>query len=102
MFLFIIKVNDMMFSARMIFVSCLTVLSHLVNAQAISSYDPQEAFASTFYPDNGNEYRTADGRPGPKYWQNRADYRISASLNDTAHSVNGSVEITYTNNSPQQ
>ena len=24
-----------------------------------------------------NEYRTASGAPGPKYWQQRADYDIS-------------------------
>ncbi len=24
-----------------------------------------------------NEYRTASGAPGPKYWQQRADYNIT-------------------------
>jgi hypothetical protein len=27
-----------------------------------------------------NEYRTASGAPGPKYWQQRADYKIKCSL----------------------
>ena len=30
-----------------------------------------------------NEFRLADGEPGPRYWQNRADYDIRATL-DTA------------------
>ncbi|MEP6990212.1 MAG: M1 family peptidase, partial [bacterium] len=28
----------------------------------------------------GNEYRAGSGAPGPKYWQNHADYDIKASL----------------------
>ena len=27
-----------------------------------------------------NEYRTASGAPGPKYWQQRADYDIKCDL----------------------
>jgi hypothetical protein len=38
--------------------------------------------------------------PGPKYWQNRADYKINCTLNTDNHGVSGNVEITYTNNSP--
>jgi hypothetical protein len=47
-----------------------------------------------------NQYRAADGSPGPEYWQQRADYRISATLDTAAKSVSGQVTITYTNNSP--
>jgi hypothetical protein len=47
-----------------------------------------------------NEYRSASGAPGPKYWQQKADYVISAELNDTNQSITGSETITYTNNSP--
>ncbi len=71
-----------------------------VSAQQWGNYNPEEAFAADFYPSYGDEYRTADGRPGPKYWQNRADYNINASLDEIKNSVSGSVEITYTNNSP--
>ncbi|HEX8386472.1 MAG TPA: M1 family peptidase, partial [Rubricoccaceae bacterium] len=48
-----------------------------------------------------NRYRSADGRPGPDYWQNRNDYRISAALDTTTHTVTGTVRLTYTNNSPE-
>ncbi|HYE95500.1 MAG TPA: hypothetical protein VD962_04785, partial [Rubricoccaceae bacterium] len=30
-----------------------------------------------------NAYRAADGRPGPAYWQNRADYEIAVTLDTT-------------------
>src|SRR5688572_33261874 len=49
-----------------------------------------------------NEYRTGSGAPGPKYWQQKADYVISVELNDDNQSIIGSETITYTNNSPDQ
>lgn len=47
-----------------------------------------------------NEYRSGSGSPGPKYWQQKADYKIEAELNDDTQSISGSESITYTNNSP--
>ena len=47
-----------------------------------------------------NRFRSADGQPGPDYWQQRADYNISATLDTATRSVAGSVTIKYTNNSP--
>jgi len=47
-----------------------------------------------------NEYRTGSGTPGPKYWQQKADYVISVELNDANQSITGKETITYTNNSP--
>jgi hypothetical protein len=47
-----------------------------------------------------NEYRTGSGAPGPKYWQQRADYVINAELNDDNQSIAGSETIRYYNNSP--
>ena len=47
-----------------------------------------------------NEYRTGAGTPGPKYWQQKADYSIDVELNDANQSIAGSETITYTNNSP--
>lgn len=54
-----------------------------------------------FYPAYGDNVRAADGTPGPDYWQNRADYKIDASIDDATHKISGTVVITYTNNSPQ-
>jgi hypothetical protein len=47
-----------------------------------------------------NEYRTASGAPGPKYWQQRCDYDIKAKLDETALRLTGSETVTYYNNSP--
>src|SRR5580765_6390143 len=65
-----------------------------------SNYDNHEAFNPQFYPYPGNDFRSASGEPGPKYWQNRADYKINCTLDTTQHAVNGDAELTYTNNSP--
>ena len=63
-------------------------------------YDHRKTFDPNFYPQSGNDYRSASGEPGPKYWQNRADYKINCTLNTELHKVSGEVELTYTNNSP--
>jgi len=47
-----------------------------------------------------NEYRSGSGAPGPKYWQQKADYVMAIELNDDNQSINGSETITYSNNSP--
>jgi hypothetical protein len=67
-----------------------------------SKYNYRDAFGPNFYSKNGNEYRAADGQPGPKYWQNRADYQLAATLNDQTNEITGSEILTYTNNSPQK
>jgi hypothetical protein len=47
-----------------------------------------------------NEYRTASGAPGPKYWQQRCDYNIKAELDEKNLSLTGSETVSYYNNSP--
>jgi hypothetical protein len=47
-----------------------------------------------------NEYRSGSGAPGSKYWQQRADYLITAELDDSNQTISGSETITYFNNSP--
>lgn len=47
-----------------------------------------------------NMYRSASGAPGPKYWQQRADYDIEAQLDDEKQRLTGAETITYFNNSP--
>ena len=81
----------------------LLALSHALPAfsqEKTSNYSYTEAFAPLFFKNNGNDYRSASGKPGPAYWQNAADYKIQASLNDQNDQITGSVEITYSNNSP--
>ena len=47
-----------------------------------------------------NEYRTASGAPGPKYWQQRCDYDITCELDEPNLRLNGKETVTYYNNSP--
>lgn len=47
-----------------------------------------------------SEYRTASGAPGHKYWQQKADYKIKARLDEENKYLYGDEIITYTNNSP--
>src|SRR5580692_653687 len=69
---------------------------------AQSNYDQHEAFAPIFYPSYGDDIRSASGSPGSKYWQNNADYKINATLDDVNNSITGTVFITYKNNSPEK
>jgi len=44
--------------------------------------------------------RTQDGKPGPNYWQNKADYLIKVNFDPKSRLLSGVVDIDYTNNSP--
>ena len=47
-----------------------------------------------------NTIRTASGAPGHAYWQQRADYTIRATLDESRRALSGAGTITYYNNSP--
>jgi peptidase M1-like protein len=47
-----------------------------------------------------NRYRSSNGAPGPDYWQQRADYTITAALDTGTAELTGSVQVRYSNNSP--
>ena len=67
-----------------------------------SNYDYHDAFAPFFYTKNGTSTRSASGKPGVAYWQNRADYILTASLNEKTNEITGTDIITYTNNSTDE
>ena len=77
----------------------LLVCSASLSLHAQSNYDHRETFHPQFYPYPGNEMRSASGEPGPRYWQNRADYSIQCRLDTATHSITGEMIVTYTNNS---
>ncbi|MFA9190730.1 M1 family metallopeptidase [Flavobacterium sp. FZUC8N2.13] len=64
-----------------------------------TNYDYHDAFAPFFYTQNGTATRSASGQPGAEYWQNRADYKLTVSLNEQTNEITGTDIITYTNNS---
>jgi len=47
-----------------------------------------------------NSYRSASGAPGPKYWQQKANYVIDVEINDKTQVLTASEKITYFNQSP--
>lgn len=65
-----------------------------------ADYQPRETFAPRDMGQPVNAYRSGNGAPGPDYWQNRADYRIRATLDPKTPSLSAEEVITYTNNSP--
>ncbi len=74
------------------------------NAQNIQN-NPQSNHGNKFEQlgiilNDPNEYRTASGAPGNKYWQQRADYEIDAVLDEKNFILQGTEWVTYYNNSP--
>ncbi|RAI84177.1 M1 family metallopeptidase [Algoriphagus yeomjeoni] len=49
----------------------------------------------------GTYTRSASGKPNVGYWQNKADYQIAVTLDDSLHTLTGNITLTYTNNSPE-
>jgi Peptidase family M1 domain len=79
------------------------VVAGSASGQLPPSGDTATAKPSVFRPlplPAPNLYRTASGRPGPAYWQQRADYRIIASLDTVRRAIRARGTIHYTNNSP--
>ncbi|MES2812902.1 MAG: M1 family metallopeptidase [Bacteroidota bacterium] len=71
-------------------------------AKTTSKYNYQDVFAPNFYTKNATETRSVSGQPGAKYWQNKADYQLTASLNEKKNEIIGTEILTYTNNSPDK
>ncbi len=84
----------------------LTTLAGIVLAVPLVAQTPgtvpttNQAFFGPLDLPAANDLRTGAGEPGPGYWQNRADYRIQATLDTASHTITGSETIHYTNNSP--
>ena len=85
---------------------CLFLISCTVYAQDIrnnpnSNHGNKFEQLGTILP-TPNEYRAASGAPGPKYWQQRADYDITCELDEQNQRLTGKETISYFNNSPDQ
>ncbi|MCA6486102.1 MAG: M1 family metallopeptidase [Chitinophagaceae bacterium] len=81
---------------------CSLIGNAQTNTPTVGNYSYTETFAPFFYSKNGNEFRSASGEPGPRYWQNKVDYQIDVELNDATNEIKGFEIVTYTNNSPQK
>ncbi|CAD5269214.1 conserved exported hypothetical protein [Imperialibacter sp. EC-SDR9] len=92
-----------MFMKR-ILLSCLAIAAGIITAENVNAqgqWGQKFEQMGTLLP-TPNTYRTASGAPGREYWQQKADYDISVTLNNNNQSVTGEETITYHNQSPDQ
>ena len=94
------KINTLIIAIGL-FLSNLTVSAQSVSDSTLK-YNHNDVFGNLVWPVTSNGTRSASGKPGHNYWQNRADYTIKATLNEEKNdtTVTGEVGIQYTNNSP--
>lgn len=82
-------------------IACSFLIAQNIQNNASSNHGNKFEQLGTILP-TPNEYRTASGAPGPKYWQQRCDYDIKCELDEKKLKLTGSEVITYFNNSPNQ
>ncbi len=87
----------------------LIILSFFISFQGFSQevsekskYDPVAVFNPMINYQPSTVYRSASGNPGPAYWQNQANYKISANLDEKNNTISGNIKIEYINNSPDE
>ncbi len=79
--------------------TCLTGSSQDIQNNPGSNHGNKFEQLGTILP-TPNEFRTASGAPGPKYWQQRCDYKINCTLDEKNLTLKGSETLDYFNNSP--
>lgn len=77
----------------------IVLLCMSMSAFAADKYEDKFAQLGELLP-TPTSVRTASGAPGHEYWQQRADYVIRASLDESKRAITGAETITYHNNSP--
>jgi hypothetical protein len=82
-------------------IACSFLLAQNIQNNANSNHGNKFEQLGSILP-TPNEYRSASGAPGPKYWQQRCDYDIKCELDEKNLKLTGSEMITYFNNSPDQ
>ena len=80
--------------------AALTLAAAPLAAQAPVAAGDTSVFAPLALYPSPSEFRLGSGAPGPRYWQNRADYRLAAALDTATHTLRGTMRLRYTNNSP--
>jgi len=95
----LLRVARTLFVAIFCLLSPVAALAQGASAQA-AAFDPRVTFAPLTLPGPVNDYRSANGAPGPSYWQNETGYELRASLDPVAKQLRATEVITYTNNSP--
>ncbi len=87
----------MRLSAQPFFQAVISLLffSGSVLAQEVNKFEQLGTLLPT-----PNDTRSASGRPGKNYWQQKADYVMAIKLDDLQQTLSGEATITYHNNSP--
>ena len=67
---------------------------------SIYQSDAQKSYYSGEFRNAENPYYWKNRLPFEGYWQQDVDYKIKASLDDSMHVLDGSLTLTYYNNSP--
>ena len=70
------------------------------NFRGVAARSTETIFSPLNLPEP-NDVRSASGKPGPAYWQQRADYVIDATLDEKGERVTAKATVTYVNNSPE-
>ncbi|MES2726910.1 MAG: M1 family metallopeptidase [Bacteroidota bacterium] len=92
------NILNLFFISQVVFV-CLSVKAQNTRNNPTSNHGNKFEQLGTTLPD-ANTYRAASGAPGHQYWQQRADYKIDAFLDEKQLRLHGDEKITYYNNSP--
>ncbi|HNB32112.1 MAG TPA: M1 family metallopeptidase [Saprospiraceae bacterium] len=79
----------------------INLLSQNIKNNPSSSHGNKFEQLGIILPDPG-PYRTAAGAPGEAYWQQKADYKIKARLDEEDFRLYGSEWISYHNQSPHE
>ncbi|WP_347157007.1 M1 family metallopeptidase [Pontibacter chitinilyticus] len=78
-----------------------TILTAALLAIGMNSYAQQTLpIPRTIEQTYQKDTRSKDGTPGKNYWQNSADYTIKVNLDPATRKLAGTVDIDYSNNSP--
>ena len=93
-----LKMNRLVIFTLVIFISQFSFSQNIKNNPQ-SNHGNKFEQLGTILP-TPNEYRSASGAPGGKYWQQRADYDIDVKLDEKNLSIVGTETVTYHNNSP--
>jgi hypothetical protein len=88
-----------LFSFLILTVLCISAMAQDIKNNPGSNHGNRFEQLGTILP-TPNEYRTASGAPGPKYWQQRCDYDIVCELDESKRKLTGKETLTYYNNSP--
>ena len=88
------KIKILKLMKRLIFIIA-WIMPFAIIAQETALYEPVNYRRAVI-----NGTRSRDGKPGPNYWQNHADYDIAVRLDTAEKMIYGKEYVTYYNQSP--